>query len=262
MYFNEFEIKNTILVRDVDDLINISSNSLIELQNDIVLDRKIDIKNVNNIIFKGTHKITLLKDTTIKFKNCTNILIKDIIFVGHEIPNKHGEISLQIWNSNQVDIINSIFINGEDEQLCIKHGSDYVYIEKCKFLFTSRRYHAYAILIGYKLEDKPTSGYFHVTLYQCIFDNGNGRYPRCRNTELKLINCYWSRRCHDILVKAEKCLIDIYECHVDSRARLVFNFAGETNNHKSVEGYEIIDKTELLEILNKTKDLLNLNKLY
>ena len=187
-----------------------SGNSYIISQN-IILAKKHKFKNISNVCISGSVNVTLNKNTTLKFIDCNYIRICDITFTGDLQPNKYGEITLQFSHCNHCIIDHCVFVDGEDEQLCIKDGSDMFTISNCQFLHNNYQRHAYSILIGKHHKDIPEGGYYHVDIYNCLFRGGRGRNPRCRYSIVHLTKCVWEN-IKDYVIGPENSEIYINAC--------------------------------------------------
>ena len=229
MYFEEFQKYTIVHIKESEDIHKITSDSFVYVDTSLPIKSKYTISNRKNIVLIGNYNsLVLERNTTLKFENCTNIKLENLCFESLGTPNANGEISLQFCNCQNVEIIGCTFIDCEDEQLAIKHKSNNFYLEHCKFILTKNEYHSFAVLIGYQKNDFPKDGKFNIVFYQCYFNGGQGRYPRCRNCILFMLNCIWYSECSKYLIGAENSYVFIDTCFIECSTKNIF---GDFDNY-------------------------------
>lgn len=222
--YKTFEPKNEIALED-NLVIDQYEDVRFYLESSLSLVEGISIIDSKNIIFDGqSNVITIEQLKGITFANCENVKICNLTIIGAKIGDKNGAISIECNNSTHILFENCTFIDGADEQISIKECSDYFTISNCRFEHLENTPHKFAILIGKSEFDVPKSGHYHVTIYQCYFNGGVGRYPRFRHGIIHLLNCIWDKKCSRYLIGPELGKMYIDSCFVLSEAKFIKRF--------------------------------------
>lgn len=217
--YKEFEIQDNVKIQD-ECTEYFYKNTRLYFDRDTRLNYECVISNSENIILDGQTYTADIRDRgCINFKNCRNVKVCNLKIIGGMFGNKRGAISIQFNNCKNVLIENCTFIDGEDEQVSIKNGSDYVTITNCKFIHNKRTHHTFSILVGKNRNDIPESKQYHITIHQCYFNGGAGRNPRFRNSIMHILNCIWDSNCSHYLIGPEDSKFIIDKCFNFSSTR-------------------------------------------
>ncbi len=250
-----------LYISDRESMKHITSNSIVHISS-FILEEKITLKNLDNVMIIGDNdvEITLSHKSTIKFKDCNNIIISGLTIKSIAKGDRDGSINLQLVNCHHCVVDHCTFIDTEDEQLCIKDGSDYISVQYCIFKFTSLYYHAFAVLIGKQQDDIPSSGYFHVTFYRCVFDGGTGRFPRTRHTIVHLLNCLYKGKAHIRPYDFEQSEVWIEKSLCNEISKDIFTVMksatyvdSDDELHKPPYDYELINTNKLKDYYDKQR---------
>ena len=152
--------------------------------------------------------------------NSTNIILRNLIFEGPGAFDCEGFDNLSFEGATNVWVDHCDFQDGMDGNFDIKDNTDNITVSWCRFRYfkepiwdehSETQDHRFTNLIGSKIENKPTDGWYNITYGYCWWDEGcKQRMTRCRNSELHFLNCYWNSSVADYYVGPEnaKCYFE------------------------------------------------------
>lgn len=138
----------------------------------------------------------------INIKNCTNIIIRNLIFEGPGAYDTDGWDNAIIDNCQNVWVDHCEFRDGVDGNLDIKNKSDFVTISYTKFTYLKTPKaggpggtddHRFSNLIGSSDTATGDRGKLRITFARCWWGPGcKERMPRVRFGKVHIINSYFS----------------------------------------------------------------------
>ena len=209
-----------------------ANDSVILITKSIEVCEPLIVENVENITILGKSSgITLINMTQNKdksgvlyFKNCKNVIIRNLSFVGPGAYDCDGFDLLCFDGVENAWVDHCEFWDGVDENFSIKGPSDYITVSWCKFGYKKEpridenhpKDHRFSNLIGAHSDDKPLSGNYHITWAFCWWTDGCvSRMVRGRNASLHMLNCYWSSKNTNFCIGAENLDAYVEGCDFD-----------------------------------------------
>lgn len=136
------------------------------------------------------------------FKRCSNIILRNITFVGPGAYDCDGNDCLCFQDVTYSWVDHCDFQDGCDGNFDNKNGTDNVTVSWCRFRYLKdpkaggsggSNDHRYTNLLGSSSTDKPDDGTYNMTWAYCWWDEGcKERMLRCRNASLHFLGCYWN----------------------------------------------------------------------
>jgi pectate lyase len=154
---------------------------------------RIDVKSNKTLI--GLPGATL--KVWLNIKSCTNVIVRNIIFQGPGAHDINGNDCLTIDDATRVWVDHCDFRDGEDGNLDIKHGADYITVTWSKFQYTSvtdavgvSAPHSFSNLIGHSDGNaSEDAGHLKVTFqYNWWMPKAVERMPRVRFGQVHVVN--------------------------------------------------------------------------
>lgn len=154
---------------------------------------RIDVKSNKTII--GLPGATLR--VWLNVKSCTNVIVRNIIFQGPGAHDINGNDCMTIDDATRVWVDHCDFRDGEDGNLDIKHGADYITVTWSKFQYTAitdalgvSSPHSFSNLIGHSDGNaSEDAGHLKVTFqYNWWMPKAVERMPRVRFGQVHVVN--------------------------------------------------------------------------
>lgn len=125
-------------------------------------------------------------------QSCSNIVFRNITFVGPGSIDVSGYDLMSIYGSNHIWVDHCSFIDGIDGNLDITQKADFCTISWCTFHYTDRSYmHQNTNLIG--SSDSETAGYLNTTMaYNMWGAKCRARMPMGRVGKIHVLNNYYN----------------------------------------------------------------------
>lgn len=126
-------------------------------------------------------------------KSCTNIIIRNICFVGPGSCDVGGYDLISSTGTKHLWVDHCEFTDGIDGNFDITKQSDLVTVSWCKFTYTSRSYnHQNCCLIGSSDSQTADKNKLNVTFANCMWGEGvNSRMPMARFGTIHMVNNYY-----------------------------------------------------------------------
>lgn len=143
----------------------------------------------------------------LRFEGGRNIILRNIVFQESGVHNDEGGDDLTVAGVYHMWVDHCDFIDGMDGNFDICQGADSITVTWCRFRYSDfadadRR----SNLIGSNNDDIPLDGIYNITYGFCWWDEGcKSRMPRCRNSELHLLNNYWNSSVSSYYIGPEGC---------------------------------------------------------
>lgn len=136
------------------------------------------------------------------FKECSNIIIRNLNFVGPGPIDVGGNDLLTLINCNNVWVDHCSFTDGIDGNFDISNGSNLITVSWCTFAYTDRAYdHMNSNLIGSNDHDSEGLNKLNVTYANCMWGNRcRQRMPMARNGIIHLLNNYYNCSGNDLAI--------------------------------------------------------------
>ncbi len=134
--------------------------------------------------YRGSGVLTL--------KNCQNIIVRNISFVGPGSVDVGGSDLLTCNNAKNCWIDHCAFTDGMDGNFDITVSSDFITVSWCTFSYTDRSYmHQNTNLVGYS--DREPDGFLNTTFAFNWWGTGcHQRMPMVRRGKIHMLNNYYS----------------------------------------------------------------------
>ena len=202
-------------VKTYDELLKAIKNPnpcIIIIDEDIVFDKPIEVKEIKNKTIKGASEDVTLSNLVqdrensgiLLFKKSENIIIQNLKFVGPGAYDCDGNDLLTFDSVKNAVVDHCVFEDGVDDNFDIKHDSNFITISYCRFRYLKPprkdgsggcQDHRFSNMVGSSRHDKPSEGNYLVTFAYCWWDEGcNNRMPRTRNSHIHILNCLWSAK--------------------------------------------------------------------
>lgn len=225
-----------------------SSNKVIIITNDITISGdqiSCSKDNLTIMALPGKKLIsnnqTTAKSGIIAFSG-TNIILRNITFIGPGAYDIDGHDNLTLSNAKNVWVDHCDFQDGMDGNFDINEKSDNITVTWCRFRYLKDPKaggtggsddHRYSNLVGGGSNDKPADGTYNITYGFCWWDEGcKERMTRCRNCELHFLNCYWNSSVANYYVGPENAKCYFEGCTFSGKANTsskIFKSYGGTN---------------------------------
>lgn len=126
--------------------------------------------------------------------SCSNIIIRNLKFVGPGPIDVGGCDLLTISNGNNIWVDHCEFTDGIDGNFDINNGANLITVSWCTFAYTDRAYdHMNSNLIGGSDSQAAGQNKHNVTYANCLWGyKCNQRMPMARNGIIHLINDYYN----------------------------------------------------------------------
>ena len=137
-----------------------------------------------NESYRGSGVLTL--------KNCQNIIVRNISFVGPGAVDVGGSDLLTCNNAKNCWIDHCAFTDGMDGNFDITVSSDFITVSWCTFSYTDRSYmHQNTNLVGYS--DRESDGFLNTTFAFNWWGAGcHQRMPMVRRGKIHMLNNYYT----------------------------------------------------------------------
>ena len=235
---NESELKNALK----------SDNKVIIITNDITISGdqiSCSKRNLTIMALPGKKLIsnnqTATKSGILSFSG-TNIILRNITFIGPGAYDVDGKDNLTLSNAKNVWVDHCDFQDGMDGNFDTNEKSDNITVTWCRFRYLKEPKaggsggsddHRYSNLVGGGSNDKPADGTYNITYGFCWWDEGcKERMTRCRNCELHFLNCYWNSSVANYYVGPENAKCYFEGCTFAGKANTsakIFKSYGGTN---------------------------------
>lgn len=138
------------------------------------------------------------------FSNCTNIIMRNIVFVGPGPCDVGGNDLLSLVGSKHFWVDHCEFTDGIDGNFDITKSSDFNTVSWCTFSYTDRAYdHMNSNLIG--SSDSENAAYLNTTMAANVWGNKcNQRMPMARAGNIHLVNNYYNCPGNSVAVNPRK----------------------------------------------------------
>ena len=208
------------------------SGSVLVVAENITFTEPLIIEGAENITILGKNgsvKLTNLDQTKEKsgvlyFKNCKNVVIRNLSFFGPGAYDCDGYDLLCFDGVEDAWVDHCEFWDGVDENFSIKGTSNRITVSWCKFGYVKQpkidaehpKDHRCSNLVGSHGEDKPLDGTYKITWAFCWWTNNCvSRMVRGRNASLHMLNCYWDSKLTNFCIGAENLDAYVEGCNFD-----------------------------------------------
>ena len=235
---NESELKNALK----------GDNKVIIITNDITISGdqiSCSKSNLTIMALPGKKLVsnnqTATKSGILSFSG-TNIILRNITFIGPGAYDVDGKDNLTLSNAKKVWVDHCDFQDGMDGNFDTNEKSDNITVTWCRFRYLKEpkaggtggsNDHRYSNLVGGGSNDKPADGTYNITYGFCWWDEGcKERMTRCRNCELHFLNCYWNSSVANYYVGPENAKCYFEGCTFAGKANTsakIFKSYGGTN---------------------------------
>lgn len=132
------------------------------------------------------------KAGTLSLRGCSNVIVRNLTFVGPGSIDVGGSDLLSCINSKHCWIDHCAFVDGQDGNFDITQSADFVTISWCTFSYTKRSYmHQNTNLVGYS--NKEPRGFLNTTYAFNWWGEGClQRMPMARVGKIHILNNYYS----------------------------------------------------------------------
>lgn len=185
-----------------------SDNKVIIITNDITISGNQISCSKNNLTIMAlpgkkliSNNQTAAQSGILAFSG-TNIILRNITFIGPGAYDVDGKDNLTLSNATNVWVDHCDFQDGMDGNFDINEKSDNITVTWCRFRYLKAPKaggsggaddHRFSNLVGGGSNDKPQDGTYNITYGFCWWDEGcKERMTRCRNCNLHFLNCYWN----------------------------------------------------------------------
>ena len=185
-----------------------SDNKVIIITNDITISGNQISCSKNNLTIMAlpgkkliSNNQTAAQSGILAFSG-TNIILRNITFIGPGAYDVDGKDNLTLSNATNVWVDHCDFQDGMDGNFDINEKSDNITVTWCRFRYLKAPKaggsggaddHRFSNLVGGGSNDKPQDGTYNITYGFCWWDAGcKERMTRCRNCNLHFLNCYWN----------------------------------------------------------------------
>jgi pectate lyase len=207
--------ENAITVTTKEALINAlkgTEKATIYVKGTITFNGSVEIKNAANKTVYGLPRATLVNPThsavvkesgVLAFKDCRNIIIRNMTFRSAGAYDIDGNDNLTLSNCDHVWIDHCDFLDGVDGNFDSNKGSDHLSITWCRFRYLIKPWpggeggsddHRNCDLWGSSDRSNATdAGKLRTTFANCWWDKGcHERMPRVRYGQVHIINCLYT----------------------------------------------------------------------
>lgn len=236
---------------------NITTTSMISIQS---------AQNLTLMALPGVSLTNLQQDASnsgiLYFKSCSNIIIRNITFIGPGAYDCDGNDLLCFDGVTNAWVDHCDFQDGCDGNYDNKGKTDNVTVSWCRFRYLKAPKaggpggsddHRYSNLLGSSSSDKPSDGTYNLTWAYCWWDSGcRERMVRGRNASLHFLNCYWSSSVANYYIGPENMDAYVEGCYFGGKATLAKTFNqnyGGTNGAMFVNSYS--NKGTLTNVTNR-----------
>ena len=147
------------------------------------------------------------KSGILYLKNCSNIIMRNLTFLGAGAYDYDGNDNLTLDGCTNVWVDHCDFQDGVDGNFDCKGGSDNICVSWCRFRYLKAptsggsggsNDHRFSNLWGSGDSATGDDGKLNTTFYACWWDNGcKQRMPRIRYGQVHILNCYYSSSAAD-----------------------------------------------------------------
>lgn len=132
------------------------------------------------------------KAGTLILRGCSNVIVRNLTFVGPGSIDVGGSDLLSCINSKHCWIDHCAFVDGQDGNFDITQSADFVTVSWCTFNYSVRSYmHQNTNLVGYS--DKEARGFLNTTYAFNWWGEGClQRMPMARVGKIHMLNNYYS----------------------------------------------------------------------
>ena len=142
------------------------------------------------------------KSGILYLKNCSNIIMRNLTFLGAGAYDYDGNDNLTLDGCTNVWVDHCDFQDGVDGNFDCKGGSDNICVSWCRFRYLKAptsggsggsNDHRFSNLWGSGDSATGDDGKLNTTFYACWWDDGcKQRMPRVRYGKIHILNCYYS----------------------------------------------------------------------
>ncbi|MBK0369066.1 pectate lyase family protein [Flavobacterium agrisoli] len=186
-----------------------TSVKVIKVSGTITVSARISFQNQSGKTIYGVKGAKLVSTNQTKdgsgiiyFKNCKNLIIRNLIFEGPGAYDTDGWDNATLDNCQNVWVDHCEFRDGVDGNFDIKNKSNYVTVSYTKFTYLKAPKaggsggsddHRYSNLIGSSDSATGDRGTFKITFARCWWASGcRERMPRVRFGQVHIINSYFN----------------------------------------------------------------------
>lgn len=154
----------------------------------------------------GDSKEAYRKAGIFNIKNCSNVIIRNIAFVGPGPCDLGGYDLITAQATTHLWVDHCSFTDGLDGNFDITNQCDMVSVTWCRFAYTDRAYdHANTNLIGSSDSSTSDSGKLNTTFAFCEWAEGcNQRMPMVRYGTIHIVNCYYNCPGNSLAINGRK----------------------------------------------------------
>jgi pectate lyase len=231
-----------------------SGSRVIIITNDITVSGQIEVSSGSFTLLALSGKklinLTQSKDGSgiLNVKGCSNVIIRNITFVGPGAYDCDGKDLLQFEGVTDAWVDHCDFQDGCDGNFDNKGNTDNITVSWCRFRYLKKPKaggpggtddHRYTNLVGADASDKPKDGRYNMTWAYCWWDEGCvERMTRCRNADLHFLNCYWNSSVAKVYIGPQNVTCYLDGCTMEGSIKTSKRFSsdyGGTNSLKSVD---------------------------
>jgi len=196
-----------------------SSAAVIYVSGTITFTTHLSVSGVSNKTVIGLPgsvltNLTQTKDGsgTLYFSDCSNIILRNLTFVGPGAYDCDGWDNLCFDNVTRAWVDHCDFQDGCDGNFDIKNATDYLSVTWCKFWYQKAPTaggsggtddHRFSDLLGSSDTDTGDAGHLNITFQYCWWGSGCvERMPRVRFGDVHIANCYYNSTVNNLGITA------------------------------------------------------------
>jgi pectate lyase len=196
-----------------------SSAAVIYVSGTITFTSHLSVSGVSNKTVIGLPgsvltNLTQTKDGsgTLYFSDCSNIILRNLTFVGPGAYDCDGWDNLCFDNVTRAWVDHCDFQDGCDGNFDIKNATDYLSVTWCKFWYKKAPTaggsggtddHRFSDLLGSSDSDTGDAGHLNITFQYCWWGSGCvERMPRVRFGNVHIANCYYNSTVNNLGITA------------------------------------------------------------
>ena len=164
----------------------------------------------SSILQNPTHSATASESGILTFKNCSNIILRNLTFKAAGAYDIDGKDNLTLQNCNYMWVDHCDFQDGVDGNFDCNNGSDHICVSWCRFRYLIDPWsggsggsndHRFSDLWGGGDSASGDEGKLNTTFVNCWWDEGcKQRMPRIRFGKVHILNCLYSSTSADYCV--------------------------------------------------------------
>ncbi|MBO7202624.1 MAG: hypothetical protein J6V30_03680 [Paludibacteraceae bacterium] len=233
-----------------------TGSRVIIITNDITVSGQIEVSSGSFTLLALSGKklinLTQSKDGSgiLNVKGCSNVIIRNITFVGPGAYDCDGKDLLQFEGVTDAWVDHCDFQDGCDGNFDNKGNTDNITVSWCRFRYLKKPKaggsggtddHRYTNLVGADASDKPKDGRYNMTWAYCWWDEGCvERMTRCRNADLHFLNCYWNSSVAKVYIGPENVTCYLDGCTMEGKISTGNRFKSYNETKNSLKSVDCV----------------------